>query len=104
MNPRVLGRRSSDQIPGEEEYLYTGERDMKCCIHICKVWECPEAVCLEEFPSRGGFRGGLTAYKLYQETLKLYKECPDINEAAKVLGVDPSNVRRRFKWLKSITG
>ena len=88
--------------PGEEKYLYTRTRDMKCCLHSCTVWDCPEPVCIEDFPSMGGFRGGQTAFKRFQNTLRLYKECPDINEAAKILGVDPSNVYRRFKWLKSI--
>lgn len=93
---------SKEPIPGQEEYLYTRIRDMKCCLHSCSVWDCPEAICLEDFPSKGGFRGGLTAYRRYQETLKVYKECQDIKKAAEMLGIDPSNARKRFNWLKSI--
>lgn len=89
-----------NQKPGEENHLY---RDMKCCLHACSVWDCPEKICVEDLPTRDGFRGGLTAYRRYQETLKVFQEHKDINEAAKALGIDPSNVRKRFKWLQSFT-
>lgn len=96
-----------DQIPGQETYLYMRLRDVKCCLHSCTVWECPESVCLEDFPGTNARRGGRATMKRYQETLeayKVYQECKDINEAAKILGVDPSNARKRFKWFQSITG
>lgn len=87
-----------DQIPGQEAYLYTRARDMKCCLHSCSVWDCPEIVCVEDAPQKAGPRGSLAAFRRYQDTLKLYEEYKDINEVAKVLNLDPSTVRRRLKW------
>lgn len=80
--------------PGQENYLY---KDMKCCLYSCSVHDCPETQCVLDFP------GGLTAYLRYQKVRKIFTASNDINEAAKVLGIDPSNARRRFKWFKSLT-
>lgn len=80
--------------PGQEDYLY---REMKCCLHPCSVRDCPEIQCALDFP------GGMTAYMRYQEVRRVFTECTDINEAAKVLGIDPSNARKRFKWFQSLT-
>ena len=84
-----------NQRPGQEDYLY---RDMKCCLHPCSARNCPEVQCALDFP------GGLTAYLRYQEIRRVFTECKDINEAAKILKIDPSNARKRFKWFQSLTG
>ena len=90
----------TETIPGQERYLYTKAGSMKCCIHPCTVWDCPESVCVEDFPAVNGRWKGRGALKRYQETLKAYKvfkECNDIREAAKILGIDVNNTYRRFR-------
>lgn len=85
---------TDNQRAGQEEYLY---RDMMCCLHPCSVKECPEIICALDFP------GGMPAYLRYQEIRKVFISCTDINEAAKMLGIDPSNARKRFKWYQYVT-
>lgn len=91
--------KSENTRPGEEKHLYV---DMKCCIHPCSVRECPEARCIEDFPDRR-FTEWCGSESRYLETLRVFQECQNIKETAKVLNIDPSNVRKRLKWIKSLT-
>lgn len=77
-----------DTKAGCEEYLY---KQQMCCLHpFCPVQDCPEPVCVFDFP------GGMRAFLQQKEIHDLMDTGLNTQEIAEKLGLTRQSVIRRL--------
>lgn len=74
----------------EDEYLY---KDTGCCLHPCSTFDCPEPLCILEFP---GYKKGRERYKLM---VGMIAEGLNTDEIAERLNIKKRQVTR---WLSKM--